>query len=74
MTFNNGIYIQFEITKRTRFLFVLSSIQRNTKSHDKKENEERNVRKQRDKISYEKRREKEPRIRILKRIMNIFGR
>ena len=43
MISDNGIYIQREITKEIRFLFILSNIRRNIRSHDKKENKKRDT-------------------------------
>ena len=43
MILDDEIYIQRKITKITRFLFTLSSIRRNVKSYNKKENRKKNT-------------------------------
>ena len=74
MVFNNEIRVQYEITRRTRFLSISSSIRRNIRSHDKKENEKRDTTDHRNQIDIKKRYSRKLRIKILKRIMNISGR
>ena len=43
MILNNGIYVQRKTTKRIRLLFILSNIRKNTRDHDKKENEKKDT-------------------------------
>ena len=74
MTFNNEIYIQREISKRTRLLLVSNRIRRNIESHDKKENEKRNIETRRDKISNKKRYTRKSYIKIPKETINISRR
>ena len=74
MVLNNEIRVQCKITKRTKLLFLLDNIWKNTRSHDKKGNEKENTTNHRDETSDKKRRTRKPRIRILKEIMNISKR
>ena len=74
MTLNTRIHVQYEITERSELLSLSNSIRENIRSHDKEENEKRNVTNYRDTTSNERECTKESRIRISKRIMNIPGR
>ena len=74
MTFNNEIRVQRKTARKTRFLFILNSIQRKIKSHDKKENKKKNVTSYRDRINIKKRYTRKPRTEILKETINILGR
>ena len=74
MILNNGIRIQYEITRRTEFLFILNNIRKNIESYDKEENEKRNIISHRNKIDTKKEHTKKSYIRISKEIMNISGR
>ena len=74
MTFNNRVYIQRKITKRTKLFFLLNNVWENIRGHDKKENKKKNTTDHRDKIDNKKRYTKKPRTRILKEVINIFER
>ena len=43
MIFDNEIRIQYETIKEIRLFFILSSIRKNTRSYDKKENEKKDI-------------------------------
>ena len=74
MISNNEIYIQYQITKKIRLFFILSSIRKNIESYDKKENKKKDTTSYRNEINIKKRRSKKPRIKILKEIINISER
>ena len=74
MTFNDGIRIQRKIARETGLLFLLNSVQRNIRSHDKKKNKKRNTTDYRNIINDKRRRIRKSRIKILKKTINISKR
>ena len=72
MTPDDGIRIQFEISKRTRLFLLLNCIRRNIRSHDKKEDKKRNTIDRRNKINIKKRRTRKSYIRISKKNNKYF--
>ena len=74
MTFNNEIYVQYEIIKRIEFLFILNNIRENIESYNKKENKKKNITSYRSKTDIKKEHTRKLRIKILKRIINISRR
>ena len=73
MIFNTGIRIQRKTVKRTRLLSISNSIRENIRSYDKKENKKKSTINYWDTISNKRKRTREPRIKILKEIINISG-
>ena len=74
MVLNTRIRIQYETIKRIELLSLLNSIRKNIRSHDKKENEKRNITNHQNTIDDKKKRTRKPRIRILKETINISRR
>ena len=74
MIFNLEVCVQRKIIERVGLLSLLNSIWKNTRDHDKKENEERNTVDYWDIINNKEECTKKPRIKISKEIMNIPGR
>ena len=74
MTFNNKVYIQYEISRRTRLFLISNYIRRNVKSHRKERDEKGDTTINRNKINNKRRHARESRTRIPKETMNISRR
>ena len=74
MTLNNKVYVQREISREIRLLFISNYIRRNVKSYYKERNEKRNTTISRSKTNNKKRHARKPRTRILKKTINISER
>ena len=71
MILNNEIRIQYEITKKIGFFFILNNVRENIESYNKKRNEKRNTVSHWNKIDIKREHTKKSYIRISKETINI---